>query len=58
MSRELKPAVSDERALAFAMRLKVLSKDKVARENWSMAADALFGQDFIIVEIFDYNATD
>ena len=50
------PAVCDEHTRAFAVSLQVLPKDEVASENGSAAANALFCQDFIVIEIFDHDA--
>ena len=50
------PAVGDKHPLALAMRPKVLPKNEKTRKYWTLAADALFGQNTIVIEILYNNA--
>jgi hypothetical protein len=51
-----KPAVRDEHPPALAVQLEILPKHKKTGENRALAADALFGQDIVVIEIFDDDA--
>ena len=50
------PAVCDKHALALTVQAKVLPKDEETSEDWSLAADALFGQNIVVIEVFDGDA--
>lgn len=50
------PAVCDKHALALTVQAKVLPKDEETSEDWPLAADALFGQNVVVVEVFDGDA--
>ncbi len=38
------------------MQAKVLPKDEETSEDWSLAADALFGQNIVVIKVFDGDA--
>ena len=38
------------------MQAKVLPKDEVTSEDWTLAADALFGQNIVVIKVFDGDA--
>ena len=50
------PAVCDKHALALTVQAKVLPKDEETSEDWSLAADALFGKNIVVIKVFDGDA--